>query len=67
MLLVGLLFNLPFYLTNTWNSGYLPFNSNKLYDRYGNNYKVRDIIDKAGRFDAEKYASYSVISHLTRH
>ena len=60
ILLVGLLFNLPMYLTNTWYTGYLPFNTNRLYDRYGKPYQIRKTVDNRANFDLEKYKSYSV-------
>jgi hypothetical protein len=60
VLIVGLLFNLPIYLTNVWYSGHLPFNSNKSYDRYGKPFRVRDVIDDRGNLVLEKYKAYSV-------
>ena len=60
MLLIGLLFNLPIYLTNTWYSGHLPFNTNRLYDRYGLPFKTKSVVDERGNLDLPKYKSYSV-------
>lgn len=66
MLLVGLLFSLPMYLSNAWYTGYLPFNTNKLYDRLGNRYQIHNAVDDRANFDLEKYKSYSVRSFLMR-
>src|SRR5579859_3765905 len=60
-LLIGLLFNLPLYLTNTWYTGHLPFNTNKLYDRFGKRFKTRDVVDERGNLDLDKYRCYSVL------
>lgn len=59
-LLIGLLFNLPLYLTNTWYSGHLPFNTNKLYDRFGKRFVTKSVVDERGNLDLAKYRSYSV-------
>ena len=64
MALVGLLFNLPVYLTNTWYSGHLPFNTNGLYDRYGKKIAVKKVIDSRANLDLEKYRAYSVSTFL---
>ena len=60
MLFIGLCFNLPMYLTNTWYTGHLPFNTNKLYDRYGKRFQPRQLLDDRGNFDQQKYVGYSV-------
>jgi hypothetical protein len=60
MLFVSICFSLPIYLTNTWYSGYVPFNTNKLYDRFGKRFLTRDVVDERGNLDLEKYKSYSV-------
>ena len=60
MLFAGLLFNLPMYLTNVWYSGYLPFNTNKLYDRHGKPFKVTQLVDERGNLDVEKYHKFGV-------
>lgn len=66
MLLIGLLFNLPIYLTNTWYSGHLPFNTNRLYDRYGKPFKTKSVVDERGILDLAKYKSYSVLISCRR-
>ena len=62
MLVTGLFINLPMYLSNTWYSGYLPFNSNKLYDRFGNRAQIAKIVDERGTLDVEKYRKAGVYS-----
>ncbi|KEZ42704.1 hypothetical protein SAPIO_CDS5969 [Scedosporium apiospermum] len=47
------------YYTNTFNTGFLPINSNRTYDHFGKIYKVASIIDERGIFDGEKYEQYS--------
>ncbi|MBE3047904.1 small oligopeptide transporter, OPT family [Candidatus Bathyarchaeota archaeon] len=47
------------YYTNTYNTAYLPINSNRTYDHFGQLYKVLSIVDEKGIFDAAKYAAYS--------
>ena len=47
------------YYTNTWNTGYLPINSNRVFDHFGQLYNVSMAIDDKGLFDKEKYMSYS--------
>ncbi|RDA90398.1 hypothetical protein CP533_1049 [Ophiocordyceps camponoti-saundersi (nom. inval.)] len=58
MFLSGLI--VPFiWFSNTWSTGFLPINSNQVYDRFGQLYKVTDTLDSRGMFDREKYAGYS--------
>ncbi|KAL2257875.1 hypothetical protein VTK26DRAFT_9059 [Humicola hyalothermophila] len=47
------------YYTNAFNTSYLPINSNKPFDHFGQSYNVSAIIDDKGIFDAEKYKAYS--------
>ncbi|KAK0659705.1 putative oligopeptide transporter [Cercophora samala] len=47
------------YYTNTYNTAYLPINSNRPFDHFGNIYQVRSIVDENGIFNAEKYQAYS--------
>ncbi|KAH8647115.1 OPT oligopeptide transporter protein-domain-containing protein [Xylariales sp. PMI_506] len=44
---------------NSWNTGYLPVNSNLVYDNTGGFYNVSRAVDRSGLFDAVKYAQYS--------
>ncbi|PKS10371.1 hypothetical protein jhhlp_002122 [Lomentospora prolificans] len=47
------------YYTNTFNTGYLPINSNRTFDHFGKKYNVSSIIDPNGIFDSTKYEAYS--------
>ncbi|KAL7932662.1 OPT oligopeptide transporter domain-containing protein [Trichoderma chlorosporum] len=47
------------YYTNTYNTAYLPINSNQPYDHYGERYNVTAILDHRGIMDNEKYQAYS--------
>jgi hypothetical protein len=61
MAIIGIFVQLPLYLTNTWYSGHLPFNTNKIYDRYGARFNNKKVTDDRANFDLEKYKAYSVI------
>jgi hypothetical protein len=60
MAITGLLFQLPLYLTNTWYTGYLPFNSNRIYNREGKKYDAKAVTDDRANFSLEKFLQYSV-------
>lgn len=45
--------------TNTWYTGFLPINTNKVWDRFGERYNVSRTIDERGIFDPDKYHAYS--------
>jgi hypothetical protein len=47
------------WYSNTFNTGYLPINSNKVYDHFGKFYNVTRTLDQRGMFDATKYTAYS--------
>ncbi|EHK24985.1 uncharacterized protein TRIVIDRAFT_61734 [Trichoderma virens Gv29-8] len=47
------------YYTNTYNTAYLPINSNQPYDHFGKRYNVTSILDERGIIDTEKYQAYS--------
>ncbi|CAG8212450.1 unnamed protein product [Penicillium nalgiovense] len=51
------------YYTNVWNTGYLPFQSSKVFDNTGNTYKVRKIVNAASGYqlDVKKYLAYSPV------
>ncbi|KAJ5114261.1 hypothetical protein NUU61_000020 [Penicillium alfredii] len=51
------------YYTNMWNTGYLPFQSSKVFDNTGNVYKVKKIVDAATgyKLDVNKYLAYSPV------
>ncbi|KAK6906266.1 OPT family small oligopeptide transporter [Kwoniella mangroviensis CBS 8507] len=48
-----------FYWSNVWNTGYLPINSNHVFDNTGSAFDVQKVIDDRGIFDAAKYQTYS--------
>ena len=58
------------YYTNTWYTGYLPFQSNTVYDNTGMEYNVSRIIDRSNGFvfNLTKYQEYSEVRivHLRR-
>lgn len=47
------------WFTNTYNTGYLPINSNHVFDNTGTLYNVSRAINSKGLFDPEKYEAYS--------
>lgn len=61
--LVGMLLVCPLILglwfSNTWNTGYLPINSNRVFDHFGKEYNISRAIDERGMFDAQRYEDYS--------
>ncbi|KAF8193622.1 OPT-domain-containing protein [Mycena galopus ATCC 62051] len=62
-LFLGALFTLPIiatlWYTNTWNTGYLPINSNIVFDNTGNIYNVSATLGSDGLFNQAMYESYS--------
>jgi OPT family small oligopeptide transporter len=50
---------LGFWYGNVYNTGYLPINSNRVFDHFGNLYNVSRAVDKHGLFDPAKYEAYS--------
>ncbi|KAI1382864.1 OPT-domain-containing protein [Hypoxylon trugodes] len=47
------------WYTNTYSTGYLPINSNRVFDNTGALYNVSNVVDERGLFDAAKYEVYS--------
>lgn len=47
------------WFTNTFNTGYLPINTPRVFDHFGKAYNVSKVIDSRGLFVAEKYEAYS--------
>jgi OPT family small oligopeptide transporter len=47
------------WFTNTWYTAYMPINVNRPYDRFGERYKVTNIVDERGLFDQAAYEAYS--------
>lgn len=58
MFLTGFLIAGVWY-SNTWNTGYLPVISNRIYDHYGKLYNVSRTLDSHGMYDEAKYKAYS--------
>jgi OPT family small oligopeptide transporter len=50
---------LGLYYTNTWNTSYLPINSNRTFDRFGKYYNISRAIDERGHFSKDEYEAYS--------
>jgi len=48
-----------FWYGNLYDTGYLPINTNRVYDHFGNLYNVSRAINDRGLFDEDKYAAYS--------
>lgn len=47
------------WYSNSFSTGYLPMNSVRVYDHFGDLYNVTRAIDDKGLFDAAKYEAYS--------
>jgi OPT family oligopeptide transporter len=60
MLITAFCFMLPLFFKNVWYSGYIPFNRNGIFDRFGKRYDIRKVVDARGNLDLEKYRAYSV-------
>lgn len=50
---------LAIWYRNVYNTGYLPINTNRVYDHFGHLYNVTLATNDKGLFDAEKYEQYS--------
>ncbi|KAF7536611.1 hypothetical protein G7Z17_g13018 [Cylindrodendrum hubeiense] len=50
---------LGFWYGNLYDTGYLPINTNRVYDHFGKHYNVSLAVNDRGLFDSEKYAAYS--------
>ena len=50
---------LAIWYTNTWNTAYIPINSNRVFDNTGARYEVLKIVDANGLFDETAYSVYS--------
>ena len=50
---------LAVWWTNAWNTAYLPINTNRTFDRFGQFYNVSRAINDQGHFDKESYEAYS--------
>jgi OPT family small oligopeptide transporter len=49
------------YWTNAYNTGYLPINSNTMYNNLAKSYNVTVILDEKGWLNETAYASYSPV------
>ncbi|CAG9983808.1 unnamed protein product [Clonostachys byssicola] len=49
------------YWTNAYNTGYLPINTNAMFDRFGKSYNVTRILDGQGWLNETKYEAYSPV------
>ncbi|KAJ7032867.1 OPT-domain-containing protein [Mycena alexandri] len=60
---LGTLFTLPMivalWYSNTWNTGYLPVNSNLIFDNTGQLYSVGSVVGSDTLFNQTMYESYS--------
>lgn len=60
---VGMFFSmfviLGLWYSNAYNTGYLPINSNRVFDHFGKRYNISRAIDSHGLFDPAKYEAYS--------
>jgi hypothetical protein len=45
--------------SNAWNTAYIPINTNRTFDRFGQFYNVSRAINDQGHFDKESYEAYS--------
>ncbi|KAF8922078.1 OPT-domain-containing protein [Mucidula mucida] len=50
---------LALWLSNTWYTGYLPINSNGVFDNSGARYNVSQTVNEDTLFDLESYRAYS--------
>lgn len=50
---------LGFWYGNLYDTGYLPINTNRVYDHFGHLYNVSRAVNDRGLFDQDKYAAYS--------
>lgn len=44
---------------NVYETGYIPINTNRVYDHFGKLYNISMATDEQGLFDQEKYSAYS--------
>ena len=50
---------LAFWYSNVYNTGYLPINTNRVYDHFGKLYNVTLATNDKGHFDQTRYENYS--------
>ncbi|KAL1617046.1 hypothetical protein SLS54_008041 [Diplodia seriata] len=49
------------YYTNALHTGYLPINTNSMFNHYAKSYNVSAVLDDRGWLDEEKYQAYSQV------
>jgi len=47
------------WYTNTWNTAYIPINSNNVHDNTGARYHVLNVVNEHGLYDEASYKAYS--------
>lgn len=50
---------LAFFYKNVYNTGYIPINSNRVWNRFGDIYNISKVVNSHGIFNATKYNNYS--------
>lgn len=59
--LLGGIVIIGMYWKNAYHTGYLPINTNSMYNHFGNAYNVSMILDERGWLDGAKYQAYSPV------
>lgn len=59
MAIAGFVFVPAIYWTNTWNTAYLPINTNQVYDNTGNTYNISRVLNADFSLDVAAYEAYS--------
>ncbi|KAB2575833.1 Glutathione transporter 1 [Lasiodiplodia theobromae] len=59
--LVGGFVLIGMYYTNALHTGYLPINTNSMFNHYAKSYNVSAVLDDRGWLDEEKYQEYSQV------
>ncbi|KAL8283781.1 hypothetical protein RQP46_005213 [Phenoliferia psychrophenolica] len=57
--IIGLIMIPAIYFTNTWNTGYLPINSNHLFDNTGGRFNVSKVLNPDFTLNVQKFEGYS--------
>ncbi|GMM51601.1 Opt2 protein [Starmerella bacillaris] len=59
-MIISMLIVIGIWYQNTSYTGFLPINSNTLYDNTGNEFEVSQVLNDNNELDEEKYQSYSL-------
>jgi hypothetical protein len=59
--LLGGISIIAMYWSNTYNTSFLPINTNTMFNNQGTKYNVTSILDDNGLLDEEKYQAYSQV------